>query len=495
MVLILARSATLILLSILACPVLESSTNEQHKVFVIPLTDIRSVFDPHSGNEMNLNYLASQVYGRLVEFNNGLELAPSLATWEIDIKKKKIIFSIVKNAKFHDGTPIRSSDAIFSLQRSARMGSPIKSILGSSGNCKGERALCASMVRVDETKFEIHFKRHEYKILLYALGSMEGSILSESKGKLVGSGPYKIVHKSNTQIDLIAVDSLPSKGIKAIRFVRLTPDEGLRQFNLGKINYLNDTQFLVSQEPQGAQTVPVYYMGTYYFAFLLTKGVFKSHELRKLVRKRLDRSEIAFSICGTNTPAVDFISKGIIGHIDQSFVPETENSKAEVSSLKKPPIAIKIGIHEKFPEILAELVQRKFNDIGLVATVSRKPFVDLLKDFREGKIDLLLKGDGLQNYNAASMYVSFKSNSNSNKIGYSSSVLDSLIHLATEAKDDKARISSLRKIEDFIEKNALLVPICYPRFRRWFSRDILVPDSMARGLLTWDLPVSKLSWR
>ena len=74
-------------------------------------------FDPHGYDEVPTNGQVRQVYESLLTFDADLKLVPALATawrlvdpttWEIELRH---------NVRFHDGTPLRANDVVFSFRR------------------------------------------------------------------------------------------------------------------------------------------------------------------------------------------------------------------------------------------------------------------------------------------------------------------------------------------------------------------------------------------
>ncbi|HZO00849.1 MAG TPA: ABC transporter substrate-binding protein [Burkholderiales bacterium] len=82
--------------------------------------------DPHSQNELLTNSINGQVYEALVHRGKKLDIVPVLATEWRQVDPLTWRFTLRKDVRFHDGSPFRADDVVFSVQRASAASSQIR---------------------------------------------------------------------------------------------------------------------------------------------------------------------------------------------------------------------------------------------------------------------------------------------------------------------------------------------------------------------------------
>ena len=168
----------------------------------ILLSNDPSTFDMHTQTSINTNYPGCPVYNQLVQLDPAIGnekpdgIKPDLAEkWEIAPDGMTYTFSLVKNAKFHDGTPFTSEDAKASLERNQN---PPK---GVTAVRKLQFAAVKSFETPDPATLVIKLSRPVSRLsFLPILGQGFMSIYSKKdidanfdfKGKMNGTGPFRL---------------------------------------------------------------------------------------------------------------------------------------------------------------------------------------------------------------------------------------------------------------------------------------------------------------
>jgi peptide/nickel transport system substrate-binding protein len=151
--------------------------------------------DPHFSAQWSERFMLYNIYNTLVSWDTDFNIIPELAqSWEILEDGSGIVFNLVPNAVFHDGTACDATAVKWNLDR----------ILNPDNNSNQRGQLeqaVASVEATDPTTLFIALKK-PWRPLLAALGERPGFVVSptavENSGDQfalnpVGSGPFKFV--------------------------------------------------------------------------------------------------------------------------------------------------------------------------------------------------------------------------------------------------------------------------------------------------------------
>ncbi|CAN5845192.1 ABC transporter substrate-binding protein [soil metagenome] len=148
--------------------------------------------DPHSTQATSTRNVLENVYDTLVMFDSSLQIVPGLAeSWEASEDGLTWTFKLRDGVMFHDGTPLRASDVVFSLQRivDPDIASPRS----------GDFAVVESVTAPDDATVVITLSE-PFSPLLAKLAQSLNVIVSEKvamangndlNNVVVGTGPFK----------------------------------------------------------------------------------------------------------------------------------------------------------------------------------------------------------------------------------------------------------------------------------------------------------------
>lgn len=158
-------------------------------------------FDMHAGTSSNTNYGTSPAYNQLVQFDPLVAvegpksiIADLADKWEISPDGMTYTFQLVKNAKFHDGTPFTSADVKASLER--QKNPPTGLVAPRTGQLQGIQ----SMETPDPSTFVMKMGRPASPdsllpilaqgwMSIYAKKDIDGKF--DYKKGMNGTGPYR----------------------------------------------------------------------------------------------------------------------------------------------------------------------------------------------------------------------------------------------------------------------------------------------------------------
>jgi peptide/nickel transport system substrate-binding protein len=161
---------------------------------VVPHADLR-VLDPHLATPLITKMHGAAVYETLLAWDSKLNIRP-VAAQSLSVSPDRLVytFTMRPGAKFHDGSPVRSQDALASLKRWMARDSLGRRLNG----------LVAAYEIENDQSFRIRLKEPDpfVEFTLGATGALLPQIMREKDAatdpstavtEIVGSGPFKFV--------------------------------------------------------------------------------------------------------------------------------------------------------------------------------------------------------------------------------------------------------------------------------------------------------------
>jgi peptide/nickel transport system substrate-binding protein len=261
--------------------------------------------DPHTTNATSTRNLLENVYDTLVALDARGEIVPALAeSWSVSEQGLLWTFRLRRGVSFHDGTPLRAADVVFSLRRivDPKLGSPRSE----------DFAELKEITAPDDTTVVLRLRR-PFSPLLRKLAFTLNAIVSAEAlrryGDLqrlaIGTGPFRLVEYV-PQIRLVLArhpgfwgrDSFgqPLPYLSGIRFLFL-PDAmartmALRTGAVDFIEYVPSAEVRLLARTPGLKVIGG--VSTNYRFLLLntTTGPLADRRVRAALSLAIDRQEI-----------------------------------------------------------------------------------------------------------------------------------------------------------------------------------------------------------
>ena len=311
-----------------------AGAGEAKDTLVVAIPDAPTYMDPQVQASIATFRVTTQMFDRLVQFDNNMELQPMLAeSWEV-IDDKTTKFNLRKGVKFHNGETMTSEDVKYSLERCiANPGVNYNYLIIDTITCDDENTVTITT----KEPFNALLPRLALEAAAIICKSADTSA-EEFNRNPVGAGPYKfkswelggdVVLEAHEEywggapkIKNVVFRTIP----EAInRSIGLETGEVDLAFDLG----ISDLQSLEGNEKVTTMTTPsntVWYLG-----MNVTKAPFDNVKVRQAVSYAVnpqDYIDIVFS--GVASPAQNtMLPEGLLGHEPNSIYSyDVEKGKA-----------------------------------------------------------------------------------------------------------------------------------------------------------------------
>ena len=284
--------------------------------------------NPINNTDQSVGYVMDLVYDSLFTIDSNYNAVPQLVERYTILGDGKSMEVKLKDAKWHNGNPITSSDVAFTVNSiNSSQTSPYKALIGN----------ISDISVIDSKNFRINFKSpsaFSIDTLIFpivskdALSGLSSKDLDEYKNNMVGSGPYKISkydQRSNMILTLNEdyFDKDKIKGVKKEINVMMVPDaeaqvsmtlalsSDITKVGLSDLSQFQKNQFKITNyEGRGYE----------YIVFNYNKPIMKDLNFRKAIAHAINRKQI--------------VDEGYLGKVAMVNFPLHSKSKYYDESIK-----------------------------------------------------------------------------------------------------------------------------------------------------------------
>lgn len=296
-----------LLAMVLVLPSLSSSAPRQGGVLRIALHEDPPNLDPHQSSAFVDRHVFQNLFDKLVDLNQDLEIVPMLATsWQISDGGRTYTFKLRPNVIFHDGTPFNADAVQYNFERmqDPSFGSPRRA----------EVNLVKSVTVVDDLTTIISLEK-PFSPFLSILSDRAGMMVSPTAARQagknfllspVGTGPYKFVEKRPLEsITLERFDRHWDKNAGLVDRIiyRTIVNENARVANLraGEVDIIIEppaTEVPKLKSEANIQLLERAGLGWQAFYLMVAGPPFNNKALRQAVNAAIDRRTFAHVVFG-----------------------------------------------------------------------------------------------------------------------------------------------------------------------------------------------------
>jgi peptide/nickel transport system substrate-binding protein len=298
---------------------------------------VPSALEPGAALEGTNPLIARQVFDTLVAWRDGsTEIEPALATrWNQSRDGLVWSFALREGVKFHDGSPLTAQEVAASFERQLKPEAQganrawpalLRGLPGVIKEVRAPNSRTVEIVLVQPYAPLVTVLAHP------ALAIAKPSAAADGAGRLIGTGPYRVVDASPGRLALEAMPGYWAGAPKSERLVFLdvsADDQAESELDARSL----DIWFPAAppRRAQGALSAPGLRVG--YLAFQTEKEPFSQRTLRRAVAAAIDPAILGQTLDRAAVPLQSFLPPGVWGRREGS--PILGGSRTTVKALVK----------------------------------------------------------------------------------------------------------------------------------------------------------------
>lgn len=447
-----------------------SKKNDQPTKLVYAQPSDPVTLSPHEATDMYSRRVISNIFDRLVEIDEKLEIVPGLAErWE-QKDDKTMVFYLRKGVKFHNGEELTSEDVKYSLEeakKSAKVGTLFKAI---------------DVVETPDKYTAVVKTTEPSGSLLTHLGHITASIMNKNYNageaeymrKPSGTGAYQF--KDWKAGDRITLAKYPGyfRGEPSIDIVevRAIPEENSRVIGIetGELQISTEVQNIGRKAFEGNKDMTIKEvsgLGVSYVGMNVTRPKLQDLRIRQAIAMGIDREAIIESIHNGAVPkANSILGPGVFGYSKDAKIVEYNPEKAKQLLKEAGAENLEIKLATSSSEVskqIAEIIQAQLKDIGIKLNIELLEWATFLNETANGRTDLYMMGwsnsSGDADYGMTPMLHGTMIGGAGNRSYYNNPKLNSLLDAGKVELDAEKRKTIYAEAQQIMADDLPIFPI------------------------------------
>ncbi|SDJ03950.1 glutathione ABC transporter substrate-binding protein [Natribacillus halophilus] len=441
--------------------------------------------DPHGSNDTSSTHIRSNLYDKLVDYDENMELEPDLAEDYEQIDDNTWEFNLKEDVTFHDGEPFDADDVVATLERVI------------DPDFASEKAFLYEMIEeieaVDEHTVQITteypFAPLDAHLAHDGGGMMSAAAIEEDENdernldtEPVGTGPFELENwDQGNEVVLTRNDDYHGGEIALDSATYTVVDEQLTRIGMLENNEahvaddIEPSQMDQLEEMEGVDVSSVESLRLDYVGMNNEEEPFDDPDVRRAINMAVDKETIIEGVYeGYGEEAIGALNPLVFGYSED--IEPVDYDVDEAESLMDD-----AGYEDGFETTLlvedvdqvnlqiAEILQQQLAEIGVDMSIEQQEWGALLDATAEGSYEMVMLGwttvTGDADY---AMYPLFHSDSHGapgNRTFYDNEEVDELLDAGRETADDDERIEIYSEAQQIINDEATVVPLVHDDFR------------------------------
>lgn len=458
----------------------------------------------------------------LVREQQGKVIPGMAESWELSDGGRTVTFSIRKDAKWSDGSPLTAEDFVYSWKRAIDPATASEyswlwqytNVVGAYDAVQGEGSLEDVGIRaVDDSTLEVKLiTPTNYFVSLTSFyhfapvkrsaveAGPEGAWAKDAE-LYVSNGPFVLTayaigdgltlekNEHYWNAENVKLDRLE------VKFIEDTAT-AYTAYQSGDFDYIHANSVPSSEIPKLVAENPEFYifplLGTYYYNFNLDLELWRDERVRRALTLAIDREQITEVLSRGNVPAAGFVPPGFPDHQVRDFfetagtygIPTDDSGIAEAQRL-----LAEAGYPggEGFPEfvmmyntaeghkLVAEMMQEMFKtNLGITTTLENQEWAVFQDTRREGDFELSRGGWLTDFLDPMGLLAIFTTGNTYNDPSYSNEEYDALMARANETVGAE-HFEALYAAQDILMTELPIIPVYHyvdfmlstPQVKNW----------------------------
>ena len=468
--------------------------------------------DPHKTSTVYEADILRDLFLGLTTEDAKSEIIPGAAeSWTVSSDGKVYTFKLRPGALWSDGSPVTANDFVFAWQRvvdpatAGEYAYMLAPVVNAEDITAGKKKPAEMGVKaVDDSTFEVTLNAptpYFLEMLTHqatypvSKANVEGKGADFTKpGNLVSNGAYTLAEfVPNDHIKIVKNDKFYDAANVKIDTVNFIPTEdrstAMKRFEAGELDSNNDlpTEQLTDLKTKFGDQIKIGpYLGTYYYAFKITKAPWDNVKLRHAISMAIDRDYLAEKVWqNAMIPAYSFVPPGISNYetrttdyAEMSQIDREDAAKKVLAELGYgPDKPLKMEIRSNTSENhknTAIAIQEQLKPLGVEVTylnTDTKTHYGHLE--QHGDFDVARAG-WIADYKDPENFLALcKTGTGNNYSEYTDKEYDDLLAKAAASADPAERMKSLSDAEAVgVARDLCVLPLLYYSYKNIVSSKV-----------------------
>jgi oligopeptide transport system substrate-binding protein len=468
--------------------------------------------DPHKTSTIYEADILRDLFLGLTTEDAKSEIIPGAAeSWTVSGDGKVYTFKLRPGALWSDGSPVTAHDFVFAWQRvvdpatAGEYAYMLAPVVNAEDITAGKKKPAEMGVKaVDDSTFEVTLNAptpYFLEMLTHQATYPVSKANVESKGadftkpgNLVSNGAYTLAEfVPNDHIKVVKNDKFYDAANVKIDTVNFIPTEdrstAMKRFEAGELDSNNDlpTEQLTDLKTKFGDQIKIGpYLGTYYYAFKITKAPWDNVKLRHAISMAIDRDYLAEKVWqNAMIPAYSFVPPGISNYetrttdyAEMSQIDREDAAKKVLAELGYgPDKPLKMEIRSNTSENhknTAIAIQEQLKPLGIEVTylnTDTKTHYGHLE--QHGDFDVARAG-WIADYKDPENFLALcKTGTGNNYSEYTDKGYDDLLAKAAASADPAERMKSLSEAEAVgVARDLCVLPLLYYSYKNIVSSKV-----------------------
>ena len=468
--------------------------------------------DPHKTSTVYEADILRDLFLGLTTEDAKSEIIPGAAeSWTVSDDGKVYTFKLRAGALWSDGSPVTANDFVFAWQRvvdpatAGEYAYMLAPVVNAEDITAGKKKPAEMGVKaVDDSTFEVTLNAptpYFLEMLTHQSTYPVSKANVEAKGadftkpgNLVSNGAYTLAEfVPNDHIKIVKNDKFYDAANVKIDTVNFIPTEdrstAMKRFEAGELDSNNDlpTEQLTDLKTKFGDQIKIGpYLGTYYYAFKITKAPWDNVKLRHAISMAIDRDYLAEKVWqNAMIPAYSFVPPGISNYetrttdyAEMSQIDREDAAKKVLAELGYgPDKPLKMEIRSNTSENhknTAIAIQEQLKPLGVEVTylnTDTKTHYGHLE--QHGDFDIARAG-WIADYKDPENFLALcKSGTGNNYSEYTNKEYDDLLAKAAASADPAERMKSLSDAEAVgVARDLCVLPLLYYSYKNIVSSKV-----------------------